>query len=76
MLYEKINSDIGAGINISSEEHSTYFEIRKFHQSTMELPYEPKGINLDKASLNKLMKLSEELMNRIESCESRSDKLD
>jgi biotin-(acetyl-CoA carboxylase) ligase len=64
---KKINISIGAGINVSSEEHSTYIEIRKFHQSTLELPYEPTGVNLDKASLNKLIKLSEELMTRIES---------
>ena len=63
---KKININISAEINVSSEDHSTYIEIRKFHQSTLELPYEPKGVNLDKASLIKLIKLSEELMRQIE----------
>ena len=63
---KKINISIGAGTNVSSEEHSTYIEIQKFHQSTLELPYEPKGVSLDKASLTKLIKLLEELMSRIE----------
>ena len=63
---KKINISIGTGINISSEDHSSYIEIRKFHQSTLELPYEPNGVNLDKASLNKLIIMSEELMSRIE----------
>ena len=57
MLHERININIGSGVNIMSDEHSTYFEIRKFPQSRLELDFEPKGVNLDKSSLDKLLKL-------------------
>ena len=64
---KRLNISIGAGINVSNEDHSSYIEIRKCHQSALELPYEPKCVNLDKTSLNKLINLSEELMRKIES---------
>ena len=68
MLHEKINIDIGSGVNILSDEHSTILEIRKFPQTFLELDTQPKGINLDKTSLDKLLKLSEDLMLRIQEC--------
>jgi len=62
---KRININV-AGVNIASEEKSSFLEIRKFHQSCLELPYEPKGINLDKNSLIKLINLSEELIRKID----------
>ena len=63
---KRININV-AGVNIASEDKSSFLEIRKFHQSCLELPYDPKGINLDKNSLIKLINSSEELMHKIDS---------